>query len=188
MKKEGLELKRIAILLYIIIGLLTLNTVFVIINGSGTRSSSGSSGETLEETTDYDVSMFESIDEKGFMKTIKSSDTQVIFFGRSSCGYCVEFLPTLRQAQEDLGITTYYVDIEAVDTTSEDYKSMVSMIDAMTEAFNKEHGYTDDYAYEYLYGYTPLVVIAKDGKIVDIQVGYSDYDTYVALLKENGIK
>lgn len=182
---EKKEKKRLFVLLYVILGLLVINTCFVIFDNGTTKTT----GTPEEETTDgYDVSSFNAIDETGFLSTIKEKDLQVIYLGRATCGYCVEFLPTMKEAQTKLDYTTNYVDITAVDTSSEDYTTMTTMINNMTETFNTEHNYTGDNAYEYLYGYTPMVVLAKNGKIVDVWVGYSDYDTFASWLSTNGIK
>ncbi len=181
---EKKDVKRIYVLLYVILGLLVVNTCFVLFD-SGTNTTK----ETEEEeTSDYDVSSFKAIDETEFLATVKDTDLQVIYLGRSTCGYCVQFLPTMKQAQEEYGYTTNYVDITAVDTSSSDYTKMTTMINNMTATFNKEHNLTGEDAYEYLYGYTPMFLITKNNKIVDVWVGYSDYATFAAWLEANGVK
>jgi thioredoxin-related protein len=182
---EKKETKKLFLLLYIMLGLLVINTCFVIFDNGTTKTDNTKEEET---TDDYDVSSFNAIDETGFLETVNKSTLQVIYLGRATCGYCVQFLPTMKEAQDKLGYTTNYVDITAVDTSSEDYTKMTTMINNMTETFNKEHNYTGENAYEYLYGYTPMFVLAKNGKIVDVWVGYSDYATFAAWLNENGIK
>ena len=184
---EKKDTKKIFILLYVMLGLLVINTCFVIFDGS-TKTTTKTETTEEETNTEYDVSSFNAINETQFLATVKKSDLQVIYLGRSTCGYCIQFLPSIKQAQTDYKYTTNYVDITKVDTSSDDYKSMTTMINNMTAAFNKEHNYTGDNAYEYLYGYTPMIAIAKDGKIVDIWVGYSDYATFASWLESNGIK
>ncbi|HOP65774.1 MAG TPA: thioredoxin family protein [Bacilli bacterium] len=179
------ETKKLFVLLYIILGLLVINTCFVVFD-NGTSTSNNKEEE--EEPSEYDVSSFTAIDESEFLDVADKSSIQVVYLGRSSCGYCQKFLPTLKEAQEKLDYTTYYVDITTVDTTSDDYTTMTTMINNMTDKFNETYGYTGDNAYTYLYGYTPMVVLVKDGKIVDIWVGYSTYDTFASWLSSNGIK
>ena len=36
------------------------------------------------------------------------------------------------------------------------------------------------------FGATPMVLIIKDGKIIEAQTGYSEYDTFKTLLKNAG--
>jgi len=183
---EKKDVKRIYVLLYVILGLLVINTCFVLFDNG---SSNNNTTKEEEETTDeYDVSSFNAMDETEFLATVKKTDLQVIYLGRATCGYCIQFLPTIKAAQEEYGYTTNYVDITAVDTSSSDYTKMTTMINNMTATFNKEHSLTGEDAYEYLYGYTPTILITKNNKIVDVWVGYSDYDTFASWLEANGVK
>lgn len=184
---EKKDTKKIFILLYVMLGLLVVNTCFVIFDGPS-KTTSDNTKEEEETNTEYDVSAFNKINETEFLATVKKADTQVIYLGRATCGYCVQFLPSVQKAQDDYGYKTNYVDITAVDTSSNDYKTMTTMINNMTEAFNKEHNYTGENAYEYLYGYTPMILITKNNKIVDVWVGYSDYATFASWLESNGVK
>ena len=183
---EKKDTKKLFLLLYVMLGLLVVNTCFVIFDGSSKTTTTDTKEE--ETNTEYDVSSFNKINETQFLATVKKADIQVIYLGRSTCGYCIQFLPSIKKAQEDYKYTTNYVDITAVDTSSADYKTMTTMINNMTDTFNKAHNYTGDNAYEYLYGYTPMILITKNNKIVDVWVGYSDYATFAAWLNENGIK
>lgn len=164
-------LNKILKCLYVLIVIMIINTILLIagISGNGSSSNDDTQTTTEEENIEYDVSMFNAIDADGLVSAFNSSDMQVIYLGRSTCGYCVQFLPTLQQAQSDFGYTTLYLDIT---TVSEDD---LTKIVALDEEFFNEY-----------YGSTPLVLLVKDGKIVDSQVGYSDYDTFASFLTENG--
>lgn len=188
MEKKNNELKAIRVILTINTCLIAILSFYILFSGNILSSSGTNNNANTTDTAEYDVSMFQSIDESGFMKTAKSSTAKVIYLGRSSCGYCIQFLPVLKQAQQALKYTTYYVDITAVDTSSEDYASMKDLINGMTDTINKRYELTGDKAYTYLYGYTPIIAIVKNNKVVDIQVGYSDYNTFTSWLAENGIK
>lgn len=164
-------LNKILKCLYVLIIIMIVNTILLIAGISGNGSSNNDSNEKTseEENIEYDVSMFKAIDADGLVSAFNSSDMQVIYFGRATCGYCVQFLPALQQAQSDFGYTTLYLDIT---TVSEDD---LTKIVALDESFFNEY-----------YGSTPLTLLVKDGKIVDSQVGYSDYDTFANLLTKNG--
>ena len=129
-----------------------------------------------EEKTDYDVSMFESIDTDKFVKLFKGNKKSLIYLGRSTCGYCVKFLPTLQEAQKEYGYKTYYLDITTVDNAG------VEEIQGL-DSFLKDN-----------YGYTPMVLVVKDGKILNEEVdnydgvGYTEYETYSKFLKKLGYK
>lgn len=185
MEKENNNLlKKIFVALCVLIGLVTLNTIVLICKGNVTSKNTSKEAETETESVEYDVSMFNTIDATQFMNLVDGDKASVVYMGRSGCGYCVAFLPTLQKAQTEIGYTTNYVDVSEIDSTTEDYTKMVSLIDGMAESFNKENG-TE---YKTLYGYTPTVAIVKDGKIQDIWIGYSEYEDYVDWLSENGIK
>ena len=129
-----------------------------------------------EEPTEYDVSMFESIDVEKFEKIFKSDKKSLVYLGRSTCGFCVKFLPNLQQAQEEYGYKTYYLDITTVDSKD-------------TEKIQKLNSFLKDN-----YGYTPMVLVVKNGKILNEKVddydgvGYTEYETLEKFLEKLGYK
>ena len=184
MKENQNLLKKVLTCSYIIIALLALNTIILICKGNVTTSSNE---PTTEEATTYDVSMMESVDlDKMLNEVFKRKDTQVVYMGRETCGHCVSFLPTLQKAQKELNYKTVYLDIETVDTSSENYKEFISKLDKnYTMTVNGEEQ-TDTYGS--FYGYTPAVFLYKDGKMVDGKIGALEYDDFVNWLNQNGIK
>ena len=182
--KDNVILNKLLVCAYVIIALLTINTFVLIVSNVDTKKSTASTTTTTEKNDEYDVSMFNSIDGKGFNKLLKSEKTSVIYLGRSTCGYCVKFLPVLQKAQKEIGYKTNYVDISAVDESSDETTKMINSINAMAETYNKENGTN----YDSLYGYTPTVVIVGNGKIKSVWIGYSEYEAYASWLSNNGIK
>ncbi len=166
-------LKQIRNCLYAIIVILVIITILFIasLNGNSSSSSSDSSDSNNDttENIEYDVSMFTSITGDEFIDKVNSSDLQLIYMGRSTCHYCVQFLPVLQKAQSEYGYETLYLDITTV--TSEQQEKITNVD---SDFFNEN------------YRATPTVLLVKDGKIVDSQVGYSDYDTFTSFLEKNG--
>lgn len=160
------QLKKLQVCVYIVIALLLVNTIALF--ASLKDPSDKVEEKESEETYDYDVSMFDTINADEFEKAYKGSELQVVYFGRATCGYCVQFLPVLQQAQADYGYTTLYVDIDTIDS----------------DGIEKITG-LDSYLSE-TYGQTPSVLLVKDGKIVDKQLGYTDYSTFASMLETNG--
>ena len=186
MKKKD-ESKKITILLFIIIGILVFDTIILLVKSDVIKSNSTETKETdtqEEEDTSYDVSSFESISPEKFMEFTKDSDTKVVYLGRSTCAYCIKFLPNLKKAQVELGYQTYYVDITEYDENSKNYNDMVNLINGKTEDYNNANG-TD---YDSIYGYTPTVVLLNKDGIKDIWIGYNDYDSFKEFLNKNDIK
>ena len=154
--------------LYVIIALLLINILVVIATNGSVKKEETKTDDT-KENTEYDVSMFTSIDADGVVDAFKSSEMKVIYMGRSTCGYCVQFLPNLQKAQEEYGYETLYLDISTVDSDGQ------SKIVDLDKDFFEEN-----------YGATPTVLLVKDNKIVDSHVGYSEYDDYAKFLEKNG--
>lgn len=162
-------LNRIFICLLIIIVITAINLCINIAVNTKSNKTTTNDTETLENT-DYDVSSFKTMTTTEVVKSIDKGDTQVIYIGRSTCGYCVKFIPILKQAQEDLGYTTTYINLEEV--TTDDQAKLVAYNTYISENF----------------GYTPMVLVFKDGKYVDGWVGYAELETFEAFLKDAGIK
>jgi predicted bacteriocin transport accessory protein len=162
-------LNKILICLYVLIILLAVNTVILIFKGNTTTTA------TEEETTsteDYDVSMFTKVTADTLKDAVSSSTPKIVYIGRSTCGYCVKFLPALQQGQEDYGYETLYLDITTVTTT--DQKNTILELD------------NEDKFLEENFGGTPMVLLMQDGEIVDTWLGYDEYSEYAAWLEKNG--
>lgn len=162
-------------LLIAIVILLIINLLVVILVNGDTKDTEKTEKtetptETETETGEYDVSMFETIDLDGLKDTFNSDEIEVVYFGRPTCSYCVQFLPVLQKAQSEFGYTTKYVDISTI--SEDDAEEIKDMDDFLNEN----------------YGTTPLVILVKDGKLIEGHIGYAEYDTFVEFLNDNGIK
>ncbi len=178
------SLKQIKALAWVMLAILVINTIILgsalnsnnkNANASTTSASDGTdttenTEATEEETSDeYDVSMFTEIDADKLVDLYNSKKLSVIYFGRPTCGFCVQFLPSLQKSVEEYDYELYYVDIDKV--SDDDVEKITKL---------------DDF-FEEKYGETPTVVFVKNKKIVDNQVGAADYDTYADMLEDNGI-
>ena len=146
--------------------ILGINLVINIVTNADTISVETSQ----EENSDYDVSEFETLSTTDAAKKIEEGGTQVVYIGRANCGYCVKFIPVLQQAQKDLGYKTIYIDLNEV--TVDDQEKLVAYDSYVEENF----------------GYTPMVLVFKDGKYADGWVGYTEIDEFKSFLAEAGIK
>ena len=126
-----------------------------------------------EQNDKYDISMFDVINASKLVDLYKSNEMQVIYIGRETCGYCVQFLPVLQQAQKDYGYKTKYLDITTV--TEEEQKAILAKDNS--ENFLKTN-----------FGATPMVMLIKNGKLVNGWIGYAEYDAFASFLEQNGLK
>ena len=172
-------LKKILTGIYVIIALLAIITIVLFTSNVKITNSDSSDKESTQTTaengdnTDYDVSMFNSVSVDETIDLFSSKETKVIYIGRSTCGYCVKFLPVLQEAQEKFGYKTNYLDIT---TVTEDGQSKLLKKDN-DEKFLEEN-----------FGSTPMVLLVKNGKIVEGWVGYAEYDSFTQYLTRNGFK
>ena len=155
-------------------------------NSTSGNNSSGSSSSTSE----YDVSNMTAVDVDGAVDLFDEEGTHVLYIGRSNCSVCIQFVPVLNEVQEDLGFTTYYLDV--YDYIN-DWKNTKDELEPLTEllttettvrtTINSENVTLEDTVGNlfYDYGFTPITIIIKDGEMVDGFIGYRDKDSLTEL-------
>jgi len=161
------SLNKIFYALIVIAVILGLNLIINIVTNADSISTSK---EGTEENVNYDVSEFETLSTTDAVKKISEGGTQVVYIGRANCGYCVKFIPVLQEAQKDLGYKTIYIDLNEV--TVDDQEKLVAYDSYVEENF----------------GYTPMVLVFKDGKYADGWVGYTEIEEFKSFLADAGIK
>lgn len=177
----------VLVVIAIILGVNLLFTMISLTNGGSSSDNSGNSSTSGTQTSsDYDVSDFDTLTLAQVLKLFDSKDTSVLYLGRSSCGACVSFLPTLKSVQKDLGFKTKYLDITTVDTSSSDYNTFISKLTKEIEV--NANGTKSTGKISEFYGYTPMVIIIKDGKAVNASVGALSEANFKKFLSSNGIK
>ncbi|HCY44664.1 MAG TPA: hypothetical protein DHU33_04490 [Firmicutes bacterium] len=183
-------LNKIFTVLVVIAIILGVNLLFTMISltngGSSSDNSSNSSTSGTQTSSDYDVSDFDTLTLAQVLKLFDSKDTSVLYLGRSSCSACVSFLPTLKSVQKDLGFKTKYLDITTVDTSSSDYSTFISKLTKEIEV--NANGTKSTGKISEFYGYTPMVIIIKDGKAANASVGALSESNFKKFLSSNGIK
>ncbi len=177
----------VLVVIAIILGVNLLFTMISLTNGGSSSDNSGNSSTSGTQTSsDYDVSDFDTLTLAQVLKLFDSKDTSVLYLGRSSCSACVSFLPTLKSVQKDLGFKTKYLDITTVDTSSSDYSTFISKLTKEIEV--NANGTKSTGKISEFYGYTPMVIIIKDGKAVNASVGALSEANFKKFLSSNGIK
>lgn len=172
-------LNKIFYSLVVIVVLLALLLITIVVKGNTnfSASSNGNGGsdstQTEEAPADYDVSMMDTLSTTDTISRIKEGTKTVVYIGRSTCGYCVKFLPTLQKAQKEYNYKTVYINLE--EMTSDDQTNL------------KELDNEEKFIEESL-GYTPMVMIFEDGKLKDTWLGYADYDSFAQFLEKNEYK
>ncbi len=186
MKKEEIEqmnllIKQIRSILVIIACILVLNVIVTGISSNHSNNNNnnntsttnennnGSSTEEETSTTEYDVSSFTEITVDEMFNKVNTSGYRIVYVGRSGCGYCRMFLGALRQAQSEFNYETLYIDLDKV--TTDGSNKMKAISSDLNEKF----------------GYTPMVIVYKDGVYQDVWVGYAEYSSFASFLTGLGM-
>ncbi len=168
--------------------------VFMLLIGlyiKGGSSDSGSSNTGTSQggsssSSSYDVSKMNAIAEDEIDTLLSDKKTHIVYIGRSTCSVCVQTVPVLNQVQSDLGFTLDYIPLELKNSESDSGEGhafstwvtyMRNLIDAMKDVdatVNGEDG-TLGGLFE-AHGYTPVVVVIENGKVVDGFIGYRSAD------------
>lgn len=163
----NIEQKKL-ICLYLIIIILLVQTILPYI----LTNKIPNNNEQITENDEYDVSSFEEISLSEIDNIASSSKTEIVFIGRGSCGYCVKFIPILKQAQEEYNYKTYYVNLEKV---KEEEKKLLFKYD------------NENKFIETNFGATPMVLSFKDNKMKEGWVGNDSYKKFEDFLIRSGL-
>ena len=170
------------ILVVIMAILAIINLSILVSNNSGqTTTNEDLTPNSTDTSADYDVSEFDEIKASDLSKESKNR-TIVVYIGRSSCGYCVQFVPILKSVQEKYNFTTKYIDIaKIIDYNS----SSISDQDAYNLLTNMKTNSEQKGIMEQ-FGSTPMTLVIKNNTIVDSIVGATDESTLTKLIEDNG--
>ena len=158
-------------LLTAILVVLIINTIFVatlLFNGKTTEkvtSDVNVNESEEEESTEYDTSKMESIDYNKFKELMNGEEKSMVLFARSTCGYCVKFMPILNNAIDKNNLKVYYLDVTTLSSDNvNDTKSLEPFADGIG---------------------TPTLVVVGNGNLIAHNVGYVDASALNSFLKEN---
>ena len=180
--------QNIILVLVTIMTVVALVTMFVVIFKDGGKTKTKEEETKTEEkqeqqTLEYDVSEFKEISASDIESESKGK-TILLYIGRNTCGYCVQFVPILKEVQHNHKYTTYYLDIAKIY----DYQNGVVLDKAAeTTMINLK---TNDAQKDVMknFGSTPMTLVIKNGKVVDSIVGYVDAGTIETLVTSNGLE
>lgn len=105
-----------------------------------------------------------------YKKLIKEDGYHFMFIGRETCGYCTKFKESIKEAMKDHDFMVYYIDTDTF-TSEDEFNDLVA---------------TDRYMSEEEWG-TPLNLLYKDGKRIDVLNGYVPASELIAFLQKNKV-
>ncbi len=169
-------------------------------DGKSTRDAdTDNTNNTSETTEEYDVSKMNEVSVEEAVDLFDKDGLSVLYIGRKNCAHCVETVPVLNEVQKELNYTTQYLDLgklmtenyvynKETEKTELDWSGVQKDIKPLTDLItvkgtaNGNEGKIGDLFYEG--GYTPTIVIIKDGKAVDGFIGYKGVDSFKELVQK----
>ncbi len=110
-----------------------------------------------------------SVDE--YLKLKEGKDVSVIYVARPTCSHCVTQTPRMKYIKYKYKVEVNYLNTDSFNTDGTDYDKVIA---------SDEYFQENDIA-------TPLILIVKDGKIIDMIEGESSVEDVVTLFSENGL-
>lgn len=101
-----------------------------------------------------------------FEEKFNGETNTLVYIGRPTCGYCNLLTPSLEDMKTRYNFEYVDINIDEIDNKS---------LDKILESLQVEE-----------LG-TPYLAIVSNGKVVDVQNGYADYDVIFEFLKKNNI-
>lgn len=184
MEEKLRNLTFIVVFGFIILAILIIGLYFKD-GGTSTTNNGNTNNGSNSSTEEYDVSAMNEVDLDGALALFEEDGTHVLYMGRSGCTYCREFVPVLNQVQEDLGFKTNYLNVQ---TFMSNWNAAKEELEPLTDKMTVEataNGETGTLGELFINnGYTPALVVIKDGKVVDGFFGYRDATALTKLLNE----
>jgi hypothetical protein len=112
-----------------------------------------------------------------------AGETKIVLVCRSSCHWCAEFTPIVNQAIDEFNLDALYLDLaKIIDFSGRgiiDQASYNAMLNFNT--IDELADYMDEN-----FSATPMLLVVRDGKMVDARTGYSDFAALSLFLEKNG--
>ena len=105
-----------------------------------------------------------------YKELLDSNKNEVIVIGQSTCGYCVEAKLILNEVIEQTDAKINYLNVTYLQNDNDKYEEFKNSLDYFKESFG-----------------TPVMLIVKDGEIVDKLETMAPKDEYISFLEENGV-
>ncbi len=141
-------------------------------------------GSTSGESITYDVSKMNKVTGSEAAKLFNNKkDTQILYIGRPGCGICVNLVPELNKVISDLNIDINYLELD--DKFRTEFADLFGHLTVETKITSGGKTYEGTYG-ELLNegGFTPMVIIIKDGKMIDGFIGSRTSDTIKTLFQK----
>ena len=128
-----------------------------------------------------DTSMFKVVTLEETLKLFETDNAKLLVMSVPTCTATISYTPYLQIAQAKGNYHTYYLDLNSIDTSSEDFKKLKEKLDLEYNFY----GNIDKFS-EFIEN-TPSTVIIKNKKQVYGHIGSINTDTLGTLTKMYGV-
>lgn len=128
-----------------------------------------------------DKSMFKVVTLQETLKLFEREEPTLLIMSVDTCTATIDYVPYLQIAQAKGNYHTYYLDLNSIDTSSEDFKKLKEKLDLEYNFY----GNIDKFS-EFIEN-TPSTVIIKNKKQVYGHIGSINTDTLGTLTKMYGV-
>lgn len=105
---------------------------------------------------------------ENYLNLVDKKTPQVLFLGRPTCSYCVQFTPVIETLSKDYSFKYEYINTD--DLSSSGLSKLLEKLGVDESEFG-----------------TPYLVVAKDGKVLAEQSGYLDREPLFQFLQEHSV-
>lgn len=101
-----------------------------------------------------------------FEQTFYGNEKALVYIGRTSCGWCNLLNPTMEEMHDRYNLNYLHINIDEMNNTH--FNKIVDTLQVSKLG-------------------TPYLVVVENGKVVDTQPEYADYDKLFAFLQKNDL-
>lgn len=161
-----MEEKRKGLIVVVVIE--TFLLILILIGFIQSKNTNQTSDNNSSTNTGTNTNNYEGKVSKNYQEAFSKEGKQVLYIGRTGCGYCEAFTPYMNYLSETYNFTYYYLDTN--DISSEELKTLLEKVGQDYEEFG-----------------TPYVVFLENGEKYDEIPGYIEEATLFEKLQTNGI-
>jgi len=183
----------VIIIILMVVGIIAISSA--ILTSNSTRDDGGmnsaenniaeDSGDSVVksegEGITYDVSKMREVKISSDLVSNTIGRDVVVFIGRESCSWCTMFVPILNEVMDEFYAKVLYVDLDKLASASSDEGRADREIMNGLETTEELVGYMAEN-----FGATPMLLVMRDGKILDARSGYSEFSVISAFFEKNG--
>ncbi len=128
-----------------------------------------------------DTSMFKVLTLDDTLKLFDDDSAKLLVISVSTCSATINYTPSLQIAQAKYGYTTYYLELDDLDSESEQFTKLMDKLDM-------DYNFKGNVQkFSYFIGSTPMTIIIKNKKMVFGYIGSMNTETLKALTNTYGV-